>query len=200
MLFTHILDDRFVEFISGNLYGRAGHDSAKRDHSDVRGPSANVNDHDTVRFCNVKARPDGRCNRLLHQENSFSSRLCGRFPNRSFFHFRDAAGHAYHNSGLEKSAVSAGLSNKILQHSFRYVVIGNNTIPQRSYRNNITWGSSKHLSGFFSHCKNLICVSVDRYNGRLVQDDTLSFYINQNICCSKVDSNFICKTQRFFPP
>ena len=122
--------------------------------------------------------------------------LSGGILNGAFFYFCYAAGYTNRNGGLHKRTFAQCFFNKILQHFFCYIIIGNNTFAQRTNGNDIAWRSAQHTSCLFTHRKNGIAVFVNGYHGRFPNDDALSLDINQNRCRPQVDPDILAKTHK----
>ena len=184
VLFSHIFDDCFIEFIACNLNGCAGYDSAEGNNRNIRGSATDIDYHNPIRLGNINSRTDCSGNRFFHQIYILAACLRGCFSYRSFLNFGNAARNAYHNFRLKNPAASACLPDEMLQHSLGYVIIRNNAVTQRSYCYNVCRRSSEHLSRFFADCKNFVGVLVDGNNRRFIQNDAFAFYIYKYIGCT----------------
>ena len=80
------------------------------------------------------------------------------------------------------------LRDKVLQHFFGHLKVGNHTIFQRANRLNIARGSTQHALRFGAHCLNrfLPIVNTDGDNRWLVKNDPAFFYINQRIGSAQI--------------
>ena len=79
------------------------------------------------------------------------------------------------------------LLDEVRQHFFGDSEIGDNTVFHRPYSNDVTWGATKHILGFFPDGFNLIRDFVDCNNRGLVDDDASTFGIDQSIRCTQVN-------------
>jgi len=67
VLGADVLRDRFVEVVSGHAQTLGHDDVRQRDHRDLAGAAADVDDHRAGRLAHGQARPDRRGHRLLDQ-------------------------------------------------------------------------------------------------------------------------------------
>ena len=177
MHLSHILDDGIVKLVPRNLNRSACDNTAKRNYRNVSSSAADIDDHHAVGLRNINACANGSRNRLFHQIHILAACLGSRLSDGSLLDLCYAARHADHDFRLEKSTAAAGLFNKVFQHSFGDIVIGDYAVAQRSYRNDISRRSSKHLSCLFTHCQNIVCILINCHNRRLIEHDSFIFYI-----------------------
>ena len=81
------------------------------------------------------------------------------------------------------------LSDKVLQHFFGHLKVGNHTVFQRTNRLNIARRSTQHALCFSTHCLNrfLPIVQTNGDDRWLVENDPAFFYVNQRIGSAQID-------------
>ena len=90
---AHVVDDRLVDLVSGDAYGAACHDSAKRNHRNFRRAAADIDDHRARRLRDRQSCADRRRHRLFDGEGFTRARFLCRFGDGAFFYFSDAGRH-----------------------------------------------------------------------------------------------------------
>ncbi len=93
------------------------------------------------------------------------------------------------------------LADKVLQHFFGDLEVGNYTVFQRADSGDVARSTAQHTFRFNTHCfNNLGAVMVtNRHYRRLVQNNTATADINKGISGSQVDRQVVgkCSTQKF---
>ena len=83
--------------------------------------------------------------------------------------------------------------DKMLEHFFSDLKIGDNPVLHRSDSGNIARRTTQHALRFDTHSLDnfLTLVMTDSYNGRLVQNNAFFANINQCICGAQIDRQII---------
>ena len=81
------------------------------------------------------------------------------------------------------------LRNKVLQHLFRDLEIGDDTVFQGAYRLNVPGGSAEHTLGFFSDSLNrlLAIVHANRHYRGFIKNDAPVLDIDQRVSRAEVN-------------
>ena len=82
------------------------------------------------------------------------------------------------------------------QHGLSHFEIGNHTVTHGADGNDIPRGTAQHVLGFHPHCQHAVFGAVVRTNGnhgRLAENNTLTFDINQRIGRTQVDGQIAGK-------
>ena len=86
----------------------------------------------------------------------------------------------------KKPTACARHANKTLNHTFRSLEVGNNTVFQRANRFDVFVGLFVHQHRFLTDSENLVCLAVNGNDGWLVNDDLVTLN-NQRIGSAKVN-------------
>ena len=184
MFLTHIADKRLIEIITGDLNGGTDNRTPQRNNCDIGSTTANIHNHVSTGLGNINSCTNRCCNRLFDNGYFTCTGLQSRIFNSLPLYLGNSARYTDRNTGLPECLPSHCLLNEIFHHLFCDAVIGNNTLTQRAYGNNIARRSSKHQSGILTNCHNLICISIKSHNRGLLKDDSSSSDVNKNTCCS----------------
>ena len=182
---AHVTDDRLVELVTRDLGGARHNNAAKRKNGYVGGSTANVNNHVANGGIDVQPCANGGGNRLFDQVGLLRARFACGIQHCLFLYLGNARGNADHNVRLEKE-ISASATNKILDHFERDLVLADNTVTQRSDRNNVAGGAAQHLLCFDAHLEDAVGVGVDRHNRGLLEHNALALHVDQNGCGTEV--------------
>ena len=192
VLLAHILDDRFIELVAGDLDGRRLDHAGKRDHGDIGRTAADVDDQVSVRLGNVDAGADGGGNRLLNEVHAARTGLNAGVDDGALLHLGDAGRNADDDARLEELE-PYDLVNKFLDHALGDFIVGNDAFAQRTDRNDVARRATEHRLRFRADLQKLAAVFFDRNDARLVEDDTLVLYIDQNRRGTEVDTDIFCE-------
>jgi len=183
-----VLNDGLVHLVAGNSHGAAVNNSRKRYDRDIRGASADIADHIAAGFRDRHAGADSGDNGLLHQVNFACLRAQSRFLHGAFFHLSDFRRNADNDTGAKEVVPAVRLFNKILQHHFRDIKIGNDSVLHRLDGDNVCGRPSKHLLSSMPDSQHLLIGPVQRDDRRLVYNNPAALGINKGIGRSEIDS------------
>ncbi|MNT18794.1 hypothetical protein D3C72_1540110 [compost metagenome] len=95
------------------------------------------------------------------------------------------------------------LLDEVLKHFFSHEEVSDNAVFHWADRGDVAWGTTQHLLRIVSYgChafRGAGTILTNGHNGRLIQYDALSFYINQGIRSTQVNGQVIGKhATKFF--
>ena len=175
-------DNGGIKFVTCHLQRTAFYNAVERNYLYIILTAADIYYHCAVRLRNINTRTEKRRNRLFYNEYLSRTRRKCRFNHCSVFYISHRRRHTKDNSRLYYSAYN--LSDKLDYHGFRHLIIRDNTVLQRLYRNNIFRGSAYHLICFVADCKYTVLFLVISDNRGFVYNYALIAECNYNVCCS----------------
>ena len=174
VLLTHIPYNGFVEIIPCNLDGSAYHRAAKGNHCDIRRAAADVHDHVPAGLRDIDARADSCRNGLFNDVHLPCACLIGSILHSLLLHLGDSAGNTHRNPGLSEGSPAQCLLDEIFHHLLRHGIVGDDSLAQRPYRNDVAGGSAQHQPRVLPDGLDLVGISVECYYGGLLQNNALS--------------------------
>ncbi len=111
----------------------------------------------------------------------------------SAFNLSTSCRHANHDIRLEKKKTSGNFINKILEHCFRYMIIGNYPISHGTAGDKSLGCSTQHPFSILPNSNNFIILSRDCYNRRFIHHQTLTHNPHKRVGGSKIDCNIFAK-------
>ena len=201
---AHVIDHGFVETVAADTYGRRVDHAVQGDNCDFGSTAADINNHRTGRFRNRQACADRGRHRLFDQEDFTSASALRGFADSTTLNLGRANRHAHqHAWARTHKAVAMHLFNKVLQHLFSHEEVGDNAVFHRANRRDIARRTAQHLLRFMTYSGNAFrrtgTILTNGHNGRLIQYDALSFYINKGIRGTQVNGQVIGKhATKFF--
>ena len=177
----------FVHFIAGDPHRTAVNNSGKGDDGNIRSAAADVHDHAPGRLGNGQARANGRHHRLLHQKDFTSPGTHGGILDGAFFHLGNFRGHADHDARVNEHGAVMRLLDKVIQHLFRHLKVGDDTIFQGANGNDVTGRAPQHLLGIAPHGFDIPIDLIDGDDGRLIDYNSLALGKHQGIGGAQVN-------------
>ena len=165
---SHVTDHCLVEVIARDLNRSRDDGAAEGDDSDVRGAAADVDDHISAGLRNVDARTDCRGNRLLNDCDFLCACLVGRILHGLSLDLGRAGGNADRNAGTEQGLLADRLVDEVLEHLLGHGVIRDDTVAERTNRNDIARRTADHETRLLTDCENAVGVAVNRDDARLL--------------------------------
>ncbi len=162
----------------------------------LSGASADVNDHIARGLGDGQPGTNGRSHRFFDQVDLTGASRFGRFLDRSLFHLGYAGRNTDDDSRPHQGLAVMDLLDKISQHLFGDVEVGNDTIFHRPNGNNAAGGPAKHFFSFHANRQNLSLahmVLLYRHHRWLANDDTFSLQIDQSVGGTEVNSQIVGK-------
>ena len=200
VLAAHILHHSLVELVAGHLDGGRLHHTGQADNGNIAGAAADVHHHVAIRQGNVNAGADSRGHRLLNKIHPPGAGLDAGIHHGALLHLGDAGGHADDDAGLEEVAAAGNLAHKFLEHPLGHIVVGDDTLPQRTNGHDVAGGTSQHGLSIGAHLQELAVILVDSHHGRLIEHNALALYIHQNGGRSQIDTNIFSPCTHSFAP
>jgi hypothetical protein len=115
------------------------------------------------------------------------------FLDRALLDSGKAAGNRDDNARLGEPAAPVHLLNEVPEHSLGYVEVGNYSVFQRPYRDNISWSPADHSLSFKADRDNLAGIRVKRDYRRFIEDDPATSDIHKRVRGAEVDSHVTAK-------
>ena len=169
-------------------------DTAKRDQRRFGGAATDVDHHVAHRLIDGQICADRRRNRLLDEPGIGGTRPPSRLGHRPPLDRRDGGRHTDHHSRPVEPTHTDPLQQEP-NHSLRHVEVGDCALTQRPHRNDVGRGPANHLPRLMPHRQHLARPTVERDNGRLVQDDALTPGVDQRIGRPQIDGEVACQVQ-----
>src|SRR5215210_7690991 len=79
------------------------------------------------------------------------------------------------------------LSDEVRKHLFGRIEVGDDAFPHGTDSDEVARRTAEHVFGFLSHGLDVTGVAVDRYHGRLINDNTASACVHKGVGGSEVD-------------
>src|SRR5450830_1417375 len=194
---TDVIDDGFVELVAANAHRTLVHHAAQRNDADFGGAAADV-DHDRAgRSRHRQTGADCCSHGFFDQVDLRSTGAQRRFTDRTARHLSRAARNADDDArGRTEQLGVVHHADELLQHLLGDGKVGNHAVFHRANRLDIARNLAQHLFCFLADCLNGLfairaALLADRHDRRLVKDNTLTTYINQSVCRSKVNSEVV---------
>ena len=166
MLFSYKPDYRLVKIVAGYFYGLADNSSAQRYYRYICCSASDIYNHASACPRNVYSRAYGGRHRFFYKHNISCACLAYGVFNRSLFNFRNTTRYANRYGRFYKRFSYKCFINKIFYHFFRQLIIGNNSLFQRSDSRNVSRRSAEHTPCLFAYGKYRICIPVNGNNRR----------------------------------
>ena len=159
----------------------------KRDDGDIRGAAADIDHHVAGGLGDGQTGADRRHHRLLHQVHFARFGAIGRIDDRALFHLRDLAGNADHDARMHQHLAAVRLLNEVAEHALGDFEVGDDAVLHRPDGDDIARRAAEHFFRFFADGFDLAVVLVDGDDGRLVDNDALSFGEDQRVRRPEID-------------
>jgi hypothetical protein len=190
---AHEVDDRLVEAVAADAHRLRVHDAVERDHRDLGGAAADVDDHRAARLVDRDAGADRGRHRLFDQVDLAGAGLFRRLLDRAALDLGRAAGHAdQHARARAQEARGVHLADELLEHLSVWVksamtpsFIGRCVVMLPGCGRACAWPRADR--GDFAHA----VVVAHGDHGRLVQDDALSGDVDEGIGRAQVDRKVV---------
>jgi len=143
-----------------------------------------------------KAGTDRRRHRFLDDVDGLTGPSpLGRLFDGSLLHAGDPARHADHHARLGKATL-VHLLDEVPEHLLADLEVRDHAILQRTDRLDVARCAANHFLGLHADRQRRPVDGVDRYHGRLVEDDALATHVHQRVGSAKVDRKISAHRER----
>ncbi len=192
MLAAHVLFDVLRELITRYADVLVAYDTAQRDHRDLRGPPADIDDHVAHGLFHIDPDADRRGHGFVDQVDLLRARVLRTVPHGALLHFGDAARNADHHTQVRGEQLSTGLDH--LDHPFDHLFGGlevrDHTIAQRPHGFDVLVRLAVHLLGLAADGDDTPGGTVHRHNARFVHHH-LVIMDDQGVGRTEVDRDLL---------
>ena len=126
-----IIDDRLVHGVAGGAHRARIDHAAHRQHGDIGGAAADVDDHRAARLRDRKAGADRRRDRLLDQIDPPRAGRQAGFMHGAALDRRGARRHADHDARTGEQPALEHAADEMLDHLLRGGEVGDHAVAQR---------------------------------------------------------------------
>src|SRR5690606_36186906 len=199
VLLLDVLDDRVVELVAADAHRLAGDHAAERDHGDLGGATADVDDHVPGRLVHRQSGTDGGGHRLLDDPG----RLAGPGELRSVLHGAlldagDARGHADDHAGLGEPA-AVHLLDEVAQHGLADLEVRDHAVHERTDGLDVRRGLADHPLGLGADRDGAAVLDLHGDHRGLAQDDALSAHVDERVGGAQIDRHVAAQERRVEP-
>src|SRR6478736_3596558 len=184
-----VRDDRVVELVARDPDGFARDDAAQRDDRNLGRAATHIDDHVAGGLMYGEPGADRGGHRLLDDVGGLAGAgVLGRFLHGALLDTGNSGRHANHHPGL-RPATRVHLLDEVAQHLLADVEVRDDAVLERPDRLDVTRGAADHPLRFRADRKRAPVLHVDRDDGRLVEDDAATPYVDQGVGRPEVDGH-----------
>ena len=147
----HVVDDRLVELVAGDLEGDVGHHAGHRHHGHVGGAAADVDDHVAARLPHRQPGADGGRHRLLDEPHLAHARVLGGLAHGLALDVGDPGGDRDDEARAHEVAAIVDLGDEVLEHRLGDGEVGDDAVAHRPNRDDVARRLAEHLLGLGAH-------------------------------------------------
>ena len=200
VLALHVVDDRFVHLVAAAADRAGRDDSGERDHRDVGGAAADVDDHAPGRGRDVEAGADRRRHRLLDQVDLARSRRERRLADRPLLDAGDAGRHADHDARAHQLAAAVRALDEVAEHRLGDLEVRDHAVLDRADRADAVRRAPEHLLGLVTDRDHLLAAPArvlgDRDHARLRADEPLAADVDEGVGGAEIDGEVVGERAR----
>src|SRR5713101_3412381 len=196
ILALDVLDDRLVHLVPGHAHRAGENHSGKRNHGDLGGAAADIDNHVARRLSNRESGADRRRHRFLDQVYLPGAGGFGRLAQRALFDPADARGGADHDLRADEITAVVGLLNEVAQHAFGDLEVSDDAVLERTDRDDRAGRTAEHLLGFGADGENAAAstrVLPDRQHRGFIAYDALALDVDQRVVGSQINGEIFRK-------
>src|SRR5215207_9507077 len=172
VLALDVVGNGFVEAVAPDSQGASDDDPVERDHRDLGGAAADVDNHIARGIGDRHASPDGRSQRFGDQKSLARPGGEGGVPHGPPFDAGHPGRNADHDLWPHQREAAAALVDEVAQHLLGDDVVGDHPVSHRAHDfDRLARLATKHIARFQPDRFHLAVFGGDRYDGRLVYDD-----------------------------
>ena len=188
VLLLDVVDDRLVHLVAADAERLRDDDAAERDHGDLGGAAADVDDHVPGRLGDGQPGADRGGHRLLDQVGVAGARGERRLLDRALLDAGHAGGHA-HDDARVREAVLVHLLDEVPEHLLGHVEVRDDAVLERPDRRDRARRPAEHSLRLDADGVDIACPLVDRDDGRLRENDPPPADVDQGVGGAEVDSH-----------
>ncbi len=129
---------------------------------------------------------DRRGHRLLEQMRLRGARAARGFQHRALLHVGDGRGHTDQHPSARHPVHARALEQQP-DHSLRDVEVGDGATAQWPDRHDVARRPADHLPRLVPHREHVLRTTVQRNDGRLIEDDSVAARVDKRVRRSEVD-------------
>ena len=195
-LLLDVLHHGVVELVAGDPHRLRGDDAAERDHGDLGGAAADVDDHVARRLVDRQVGADRRGHRLLDDVHRLAGAgVLGGVLHGALLDAGDARRHADDHARLVPLAGVHPL-DEVAEHLLADLEVGDDAVLQGPDGLDVVGRAAHHPLGLEADGDGLAVVDVDRHDRRLVEDDALATDVDQRVGGAEVDREVAAEAER----
>jgi hypothetical protein len=193
VLALDVLDDRLVELVAADADRLAGDDAGERDHGDLGGAAADVDDHVAAGLGDRQAGADRRGHRLLDEEHLAGAGGQRRVADRPLLDLGDALGHADDDARLDQGLAVVGPVDEVAHHRLGDLEVGDDAVLHRPDGDDVAGGAAEHLLGVLADGDDplRVALALDGDDARLVGDDPLALHVREGRGGPEIDGQVV---------
>jgi hypothetical protein len=185
-------DDRRVELVAADADRRVRDDTRKRDHRDLGGSAADVDDHVAGRCLDREAHTDGRSHGLVDHVDTLRAGGHRGGAHGAALELGDARGNADDHPRLDaENAFGGDLLEEMTEHHFRHVHVGDHAVFERTDRLDPLGRAAEHALGLEPDAHDATAALLDGHHGGLVEDDPLALHVHERVCRPEIDGDVV---------
>ena len=143
---ANVVDDRFVEAVTTDTYGRGVNHAVQGDNGHFSGTTTDINNHGASGFRNRQTCTNCRCHRFFNQEHFTGAGALSGFTDRTTFNLRCANRYTdQYTRAWAHKAVAVNLFDEVLEHFFGHEEVSDNAVFHRTNSRDVTWRTAQHL-------------------------------------------------------
>ena len=187
VLTSHVALDGGVDVERPDAHRFERDDATERDHRDLAGAAADVDDHVAERLVDRQRRADRGRHRLLDEEGLARRRRAGpprARPRCSTWVIADGTQMS------TRAALEAGDARALEQHpdqALGDLEVGDRAAAQRPDRDDVARRAADHLPRVVPEREHLVGAAVHGDDRRLVEDDALAARVHEGVRGAEVD-------------
>ena len=183
-----VVDDRLVELVAADPDRLRDDDPAERDHRDLGGAAADVDDQRAGRLGDRQAGADRRRHRLLDQVGLAGAGREAGLLDRPLLDPGHAGGDADDDARVGE-AVGVHLLDEVAQHLLGDVEVGDHPVLERPDRGDRARRAPQHPLRFDADRVDLAVARVDRHDRGLGEHDAAAAHVDERVGRAEVDGH-----------
>ena len=183
-----VVDDRVVHLVAADADRLRDDDPAERDHGDLAGAAADVDDHRAGRLADRQAGADRGRHRLLDQVGLTGAGGQAGLLDGALLDPGHAGGNADDDARMGE-AVLVDLLDEVAEHLLGHVEVGDHAVLERPDRLDRARGAAEHPLRLHADRVDLAGARVDRDDARLGEHDAAAADVDERVGGAEVDGH-----------